>query len=291
MKKLGWKLLIVAAVVAALAVGFALDRTGEPAPQAQLATQADAQETAPQTGEKTEPMAQPAQTTQTQPETGAAQEPETGASAEPEDETDVETTAGATAVVQPAVPAQENAAQPDEDAPQPPAEPATEPAQPAAQPEEEQAPEEEAPEEAPEEEAANSCTFSISCQTALENGVDAAIAAYLPADGWILPATAAECYEGETVFQVLQRVCRAAAIPMEFSTTPLYGSAYIEGIGNLYELDCGGLSGWMYRVNGSFPQFGCSSYVLQPGDVVEWVYTCDLGADVGGAGAAEGQWQ
>ena len=69
---------------------------------------------------------------------------------------------------------------------------------------------------------------------------------------------------------------------MEFSETPLYGSTYIEGIGNLYEFDCGALSGWMYRVNGTFPNYGCSSYILSDGDVVEWVYTCDLGKDVGG---------
>ena len=68
---------------------------------------------------------------------------------------------------------------------------------------------------------------------------------------------------------------------MEFSNTPIYNSAYIEGIGNLYERDVGDLSGWMYSVNGWFPNYGCGRYALKDGDVVEWVYTCDLGADVG----------
>ena len=62
----------------------------------------------------------------------------------------------------------------------------------------------------------------------------------------------------------------------------LYNTAYIEGIANLYEFDCGELSGWMYRVNGEFPNVGCSLYKLKDGDTVEWVYTCDLGRDVGG---------
>ena len=75
---------------------------------------------------------------------------------------------------------------------------------------------------------------------------------------------------------------------MEFSVTPIYDSAYIEGIANLYEFDCGELSGWMYRVNGWFPNYGCSRYVLQDGDTVEWLYTCDLGEDVGGGYAAGG---
>ena len=37
----------------------------------------------------------------------------------------------------------------------------------------------------------------------------------------------------------------------------------------------------MYKVNGWFPNYGCSSYYLKDGDVIEWVYTCDLGKDVG----------
>ena len=35
-------------------------------------------------------------------------------------------------------------------------------------------------------------------------------------------------------------------------------------------------------VNGWFPNYGCSRYQVQSGDVIEWLYTCDLGADVGG---------
>ncbi len=38
----------------------------------------------------------------------------------------------------------------------------------------------------------------------------------------------------------------------------------------------------MYKVNGWFPNYGCSRYQLKAGDEIEWVYTCDLGNDVGG---------
>ena len=38
----------------------------------------------------------------------------------------------------------------------------------------------------------------------------------------------------------------------------------------------------MYQVNDWFPNYGCSRYQLQDGDVIHWVYTCDLGYDVGG---------
>ena len=60
-------------------------------------------------------------------------------------------------------------------------------------------------------------------------------------------------YEGETVFHVLLRETKKNKIHFEFVNTPVYNSAYIEGIGNLYEFDCGELSGWMYCVNGWYP--------------------------------------
>ena len=48
--------------------------------------------------------------------------------------------------------------------------------------------------------------------------------------------------------------------------------------------DVGSGSGWMYSVNDWYPNYGCSCYTVQPGDVICWVYTCDLGQDVGGGG-------
>ena len=138
--------------------------------------------------------------------------------------------------------------------------------------------------EPPVENSVPTCTVSISCTTILEDPerLNAEKADLIPADGVLLAPTAVEFTEGESVFDVLKRVCRENKIHMEFSETPVYQSAYVEGIGNLYEFDCGEGSGWMYRVNGEFPNYGCSRYPLQDGDTVKWVYTCDFGADVGG---------
>ena len=132
--------------------------------------------------------------------------------------------------------------------------------------------------------AAYTCTLSISCATILDNLdlCDPEKVELVPADGWILQPMTVTFYEGESVFNVLQRTCKQQKIHMEFSNTPIYNSAYIEGINNLYEFDVGNTSGWMYKVNGWFPNYGCSRYQLQNGDVIEWVYTCDLGDDVGG---------
>lgn len=127
------------------------------------------------------------------------------------------------------------------------------------------------------------CTFSIECSTILNNLTDLNPdkRELVPSNGVILPATTVTFYEGESVFDVLQRVCKDNNIHLEASWTPIYNSAYIEGIHNLYEFDCGNLSGWMYRVNGWYPNYGCSRYQLVDGEVVEWRFTCDLGKDVG----------
>lgn len=130
---------------------------------------------------------------------------------------------------------------------------------------------------------AYTCTFSIECSTILNNmgDLDPAKLDVLPSDGIILKTTTVTFYEGESVFDVLQRLCKEKGIHMSSRWTPIYNSAYVEGIHNLYEFDCGSLSGWMYRVNGWYPNYGCSRYQLAQGDVVEWRFTCDLGADVG----------
>ena len=73
----------------------------------------------------------------------------------------------------------------------------------------------------------------------------------------------------------------AAGLQLEASYTAAYGSYYVEGIGHLYEFDCGRESGWVYRVNGKQPNYGCSSCVVQKGDNIVWSYTCSgMGKDV-----------
>lgn len=137
---------------------------------------------------------------------------------------------------------------------------------------------------------AYTCNISISCATILDNMdlCDPEKVELVPEDGWILEPTTVTFYEGESVFNVLQRTCKQQGIHMEYENTPIYNSAYIEGINNLYEFDVGELSGWMYEVNDWFPNYGCSRYQLEDGDVIEWVYTCDLGYDLGGGYAVGG---
>ena len=134
------------------------------------------------------------------------------------------------------------------------------------------------------EPAGPTCTIEIRCDTILNNMQDLTpgLDVYVPDNGVILPATTVSFAAGETVFDVLNRICQERNIQIEYSYTPLYGSYYIEGINHLYEFDCGQQSGWMYKVNGWFPNYGCSSYDLEGGETIVWCYTCKgLGTDVG----------
>ena len=128
------------------------------------------------------------------------------------------------------------------------------------------------------------CTISISCATILSNmdKLDKDRVEFVPKSGWILSKVQVAFEDGDNVFDVLTKVCKEKGIHMEHSYTPVYGSEYIEGINQLYEFNCGELSGWMFSVNGWFPNYGCDKFQVSDGDNIAWVYTCDLGKDVGG---------
>lgn len=130
------------------------------------------------------------------------------------------------------------------------------------------------------------CTLLVECGTILDNmeSLNQTKTALVPEEGMIYAEREVTFYQGETVFDVLQREMINEKIHFEFSNNPVYNSAYVEGIGNLYEFDCGSLSGWTYSVNGWFPNYGCSRYLVSDGDRIEWHYTCDLGKDVGSDG-------
>jgi hypothetical protein len=97
--------------------------------------------------------------------------------------------------------------------------------------------------------------------------------------GVILEMCSCPWEENITVLGVLVGVAREQGIQMEYSGVA--AGAYVEGIDNLYEFDYGAKSGWMYRVNGEIPQMSAGAYHLSPGDTIEWMYTEDLGRDLG----------
>lgn len=115
-----------------------------------------------------------------------------------------------------------------------------------------------------------SCTFLIECSNAVKAG--------LASNKTILGRQTVKFKDGETVFSVLKRLLGNKGIPMTFEGSS--SSAYIVRINGLAEFDGGPDSGWMYNVNGWYPNYSCGAYVLKDGDAVEWRYTCSQGDDL-----------
>jgi len=89
---------------------------------------------------------------------------------------------------------------------------------------------------------------------------------------------------GDTVYDILRRT--GLTIVSRGSVTN--ADIYVESINGWGEFDAGPLSGWMYRVNGTFPSHSAAQQVLRAGDRVEWLFTRDLGEDIGGDAAIGG---
>lgn len=114
---------------------------------------------------------------------------------------------------------------------------------------------------------------SINCSTAVEHDKSKRDKAEILGDYTVT------FNEGDTVFDLLKKACKENKIQFEYEGDG--SSVYISGIDYLYEFDCGDLSGWEYSVNGKFPNVGCNAYNPSDGDEIKWLYTCDLGADIG----------
>ena len=118
-------------------------------------------------------------------------------------------------------------------------------------------------------------TLSIRCDTVAGKGDPD----FIPKDGCILKPTEFEIEPGDTVYDVLEEATKRFSLHMEKKGTD--GMVYVAAISHLYELQFGEMSGWVYHVNGESPFVGCDNYTLSDGDTIEWMYTLDLGADVG----------
>ena len=121
---------------------------------------------------------------------------------------------------------------------------------------------------------AGTVTISITCQELSEDMsqlTEESVRDYIPEDGWILNDTEYDYAEGETVFDCLMNVCNSQKIHLDSKKDSVYGT-YVKGIGYLYEFHAGKNSGWMFKVNGESPNYGCDKCKLTDGDKIEWYY-------------------
>ena len=113
------------------------------------------------------------------------------------------------------------------------------------------------------------CDISIRCDTV------AGEKDFIPKDGIILDRVSIKIPEGKTAMDQIYAAARQYKIQMDVRGN------FVAGINYIYEKDFGDLSGWMYRVNGEFASVGAPELILNDGDFVEWLYTKDLGYDIG----------
>ncbi|AZN42712.1 S-layer homology domain-containing protein [Paenibacillus albus] len=94
--------------------------------------------------------------------------------------------------------------------------------------------------------------------------------------GTILASKQVALQTGDTAYTVLAR-----ELPDKVRKIGSGATLYVQGIDGLSEFDRGSGSGWMYSVNGVFPNYSAGLYKLKQNDVVAWRYTLDLGCDLG----------
>ena len=63
-----------------------------------------------------------------------------------------------------------------------------------------------------------------------------------------------------------------AACGVSFNAKSTSFGMYVSSIGGLAEKEHGGMSGWVYAVNGYEPNTACSNYELHDGDSLVWTY-------------------
>jgi hypothetical protein len=104
---------------------------------------------------------------------------------------------------------------------------------------------------------------------------------FVPKNGTFIESTDFVLLDGDSAFDLLERALAYEKIALDYDGTA--ASAYVTGIGGIYEFSCGASSGWQYEVNGIAPNVGCSDYELTDGDNVVFTYICDYNEVWGGA--------
>lgn len=111
-------------------------------------------------------------------------------------------------------------------------------------------------------------TVSVLCTLAVGNpNLNPGVT--VPSDGVMASGVSLELTPGQTAFDALQQT----GLALDYSGSPSRKNVYLRGIGGLYERDCGASSGWVFSVNGKYPNTSCSNVSLNDGDAVSFQFT------------------
>lgn len=111
-------------------------------------------------------------------------------------------------------------------------------------------------------------TVSVLCTLAVGNpNLNPGVT--VPSDGVMVSGLSLELTPGQTAFDALSQT----GLALDYSGSPSRKDVYLRGIGGLYQKDCGPSSGWVFSVNGVYPNTSCSKVALSDGDVVSFQFT------------------
>lgn len=99
-------------------------------------------------------------------------------------------------------------------------------------------------------------------------------------DAWILPTVIRDLSEGTTAFDVFRQVLAANGYTYDAKGSYVMAVTAPDGT-KVAELSKGQYSGWMYRVNGEFPDSYMGAYEIADGDVIEVFFTADYTKEPG----------
>ena len=99
-------------------------------------------------------------------------------------------------------------------------------------------------------------------------------------DAWILPTVVRDLPEGTTAFDVFKQVLAANGYTYDAKGSYVQAVTAPDGT-KVAELSKGQYSGWMYRVNGEFPDTYMGAYELEDGDGIEVFFTADYTKETG----------
>ena len=99
-------------------------------------------------------------------------------------------------------------------------------------------------------------------------------------EAWILPTVVRDLPEGTTAFDVFKQVLAANGYTYDAKGSYVQAVTAPDGT-KVAELSKGQYSGWMYRVNGEFPDTYMGAYELEDGDGIEVFFTADYTKEAG----------
>jgi len=133
-----------------------------------------------------------------------------------------------------------------------------------------------------EQDVIGSFKFQVRCDTILKNKdkLNKDKIEFVPENGYIIEEETLDLREGDTPYDILLKLAKERNIKVETAGNTGTPGRYVKAINNLNPGDCGEMSGWVYTVNKEYANEAANEYIIKDGDVVEWVYTCDMGNDI-----------